>query len=130
MGLVVTTTSMHCFVFYNLFLFLAVLGLHCCAGFPLVATSRGCSLVAVLRLSIAAASLTEHRLHKSLGRVGCSSCSSRVLELRLIVVVPGFRCSSSCAIFPDQRPNLCLLHWQADSLPLSHHYHSLPLETQ
>ena len=80
---------MHCFVFYNLFLVLPVLSLHCCAGFPLVATSRGCSLVAVLRLSIAVASLTEHRLHKSLGRVGLSSCSSRVLEHRLRVVVLG-----------------------------------------
>ena len=25
-----------------------------------------------------------------------------------------------CGIFPDQESNLCLLHWQADSLPLSH----------
>ena len=25
-----------------------------------------------------------------------------------------------CGIFPDQGLNLCLLHWQADSLPLSH----------
>ena len=25
-----------------------------------------------------------------------------------------------CGIFPDQKSNLCLLHWQADSLPLSH----------
>ena len=23
-------------------------------------------------------------------------------------------------LFPDQGSNLCLLHWQADSLPLSH----------
>ena len=27
---------------------------------------------------------------------------------------------SACGIFPDQGLNLCLLHWQADSLPLSH----------
>ena len=26
----------------------------------------------------------------------------------------------ACGIFPDQGPNPCLLHWQADSLPLSH----------
>ena len=26
-------------------------------------------------------------------------------------------CSAACGIFPDQRLNLCLLHWQADSLP-------------
>ena len=57
MGLMVTSTSMCCFVFYNLSLFLAVLGLCCYTGFPLVATSRGYSLVAVLRLFIAVASL-------------------------------------------------------------------------
>ena len=27
---------------------------------------------------------------------------------------------STCEIFPDQGSNLCLLHWQVDSLPLSH----------
>ena len=26
----------------------------------------------------------------------------------------------ACGIFPDQRSNPCLLHWQADSLPLGH----------
>ena len=36
---------------------LAVLGLHCCAGFPLVVVSRGYSLVAELGLLIAVASL-------------------------------------------------------------------------
>ena len=29
-------------------------------------------------------------------------------------------CSTACGIFPDQGLNPCLLHWQADSLPLSH----------
>ena len=29
-------------------------------------------------------------------------------------------CSSICGIFLDQGSNLCLLHWQADFLPLSH----------
>ena len=36
---------------------LAMLGLHCCAGFPLVVVSRGYSLVAELGLLIAVASL-------------------------------------------------------------------------
>ena len=44
-------------------LFLPVLGLHCCAGFSLVAVSGGYCLVAVLRLLTAVASLVvEHRL--------------------------------------------------------------------
>ena len=29
-------------------------------------------------------------------------------------------CSVTCGIFPDQGSNLCLLLWQADSVPLSH----------
>ena len=29
------------------------------------------------------------------------------------------RRSEACGIFPDQALNLCLLHWQANSLPLS-----------
>ena len=32
----------------------------------------------------------------------------------------GLSCSMACGIFPDQGSNPCLLHWQADSLPLSH----------
>ena len=37
-----------------------------------------------------------------------------------VVVAHGLSCSSACGIFPDQRSNPCLLHWQVDSLPLSH----------
>ena len=32
----------------------------------------------------------------------------------------GPRCSAACGIFLHQGANLCLLHWQANSLPLSH----------
>ena len=49
-----------CFVGLFIFLFknfLAVLGLHCYAGFPLVAVSGGYFLVAVLGLLIMVASL-------------------------------------------------------------------------
>ena len=45
-----------------IYLFLAVLGLHCCSGFSLV-TSRGYSLVAVHGLLIVVASLAaEYKL--------------------------------------------------------------------
>ena len=37
-----------------------------------------------------------------------------------IVVVHRLSCSMTCGIFLDQGLNLCLLHWQEDSLPLSH----------
>ena len=51
--------------------------------------------------------------------------ASVVVALRLentgsAAVVHGLRCSAACEIFPDQGLNLCLLHWQTDSLPLSH----------
>ena len=36
-----------------------------------------------------------------------------------VVVVHGLGCFGACGIFPDQGWNLCLLHWQADSLLLS-----------
>ena len=46
-----------------IYLFLAVLGLPCCAGFSLVAASEGYSVDAVCGLLIAVASIVaEHRL--------------------------------------------------------------------
>ena len=37
-----------------------------------------------------------------------------------VVVAHGLACSVACGIFPGQGSNPCLLHWQADSSPLSH----------
>ena len=53
------------FLFYSfMHLFLAGLGLCCCAGFSLVEASRGCSLVAVCEPLFAVASLVaDHRLY-------------------------------------------------------------------
>ena len=49
-------------MFFSLFnLFTAGLGLHCSAGFYLVAVSRGYSLVVVCRLLTAVASLAVQR---------------------------------------------------------------------
>ena len=46
-----------------MYLFIIVLGLHCCTGFPLVMASRGYSLVVVHWLLIAVVSLVaEHEL--------------------------------------------------------------------
>ena len=47
--------------------------------------------------------------------MGFSSCSSGSAA-----GVRRLRYSVACGIFPDQGSNLCLLHWQADSLPPSH----------
>ena len=65
---------------YLTYLFLAVLDLCCCAGFSLVATSRGCSLVSVRMLLIAVASVAELILQGAEASViathGLSSCCS------------------------------------------------------
>ena len=37
-----------------------------------------------------------------------------------MVMAHRLSCPEACGIFPDQRLNWGLLHWQADSLPLSH----------
>ena len=80
--------------------------LCCCAGFPVVAASTGYSLIAVPRLLIVVASLVVVP-----GLMGTG----------LTVTVHGLCCSAAYGIFPDQGSNPCLLHWQVDSLPLSHH---------
>ena len=71
---------------------MTVLGFHCCKGF---------SIAVVHTLLIAVASLVaEHRLERT----------------GLVVVAKGLCCSVSCRISLDQGSNLCLLHWQVDSL--------------
>ena len=55
-----------------------------------------------------------------------SSGYSLVVMHRLLIVVAsliaehGLSCSMASGIFPEQESNLCLLHWQVDSLQLSH----------
>ena len=79
-------------------------------------------LVSVRGLSPVAASMG----HSSSRCAGLSL--SRPLPLRSTgsrragsaVVAHGPSCSAACGIFPDQGPNPCPLHWQADSQPLRH----------
>ena len=87
------------------FLFLAVLGLHCLSGFFPLIEVRGClSLVVVCGFLIVMASLVAP---------GLQSTGSVLVSRRL-----GY--STACDIFLDQGLSPCLLHWQVDSLPLSH----------
>ena len=87
-----------------IYVFLAVLGLRCCADLsPIV--EGGCSLFAAHRLLIVVASLIE--------RPGLYSIGSTV-------VGQGLTCSAACGILPDQGWSPCFLHWQADPLPLRH----------
>ena len=65
---------------------------------------------------------------QALGLAGLSSCGTwaqlfgapRLYSTRSIVVAHGLSCPSAHGIFLDQGLNFCLLHWQVDSLPLSH----------
>ena len=69
--------------FIFIYLFSAVLRLHYCVGFSLVAPSRDYSLVAVLRLFTALASLVEH------GFLG---------EQALVVAVPRLQSTGSIVV--------------------------------
>ena len=101
------------------YLFLAVLGLRCCSGFfSLVGASAG------LLSSCRAGSSHCHGFSCSRAWAPGSRVSM-VVALRLssigsIVLVHRPSCSETCGIFPNQGMNPCLLHWQVDSLPLSH----------
>ena len=86
----------------------------------------GYSLVAVrVRLLIGAAFLvTELGLWGVCASVvaarGLGSSHVWALGQGLTAVVHRLCCSVAYGIFQDQGSNLCLLLWQADSLPLSH----------
>ena len=84
-----------------------MLGLHCHAGF---------SLVAVSSFLIAAASFAVEdgpAWTSVVAAPGCQNAGS-------VVVARGLSFSAAYGIFPDQRSNPCLLHWQVDSLAPSH----------
>ena len=69
-----------------------MLGLHCCAGFSLVAVSGGYSLAVVCRLLIAVASpVAEH------GALGSRTS---------VAVVHGLSCPKACRNFEDQGSKL------------------------
>ena len=87
-------------------------------GSPIVAVSGSYSLVAVLRLLVGVASLVaEHGLQGMWASVVVACGLQRAGS---IVVAHGLSCSTTGGIFPDQGLNMCLLHWQVNSLPLSH----------
>ena len=81
--------------------------LHCCAGFSLVAASRGYSLVVVLGLLIVVASLVGKLW--ALGDVGSVVVVPRLKNTGSIVVVHRLSCSTAYGIFLHQGSNQCLL---------------------
>ena len=57
---------------------------------------------------------------QSPGYSGFSSCGSRAGNTGSIVVAYRLGCFTACGSLPKQGSNPCLLHWQANFLPLSH----------
>ena len=101
-----------------MYLLLAALGLGCCARAFSRRVRKG--LLSVCGLQASHCSVIRFR---STGSRACgpSSCRSRAPDHRLSsFVAHGLSCSAACGILPDKGLNLRLLHWQADSLPLSH----------
>ena len=110
--------------FKNIFiyLFLAALGLCCCAQAFSSCGEQGLLFVVVHGLLIAVASLVavaEHGLQEcglqQLWHVGSVVVAHGLQSAGSVVVVHRLSCSPSCGIFPDQGSNPCPLHWQADS---------------
>ena len=85
-------------------------GLSGCAGVSLVGGGSGLSGCAARAEGAHASVAAPH---------GLRCFGSWALEPKLNSVAHGLRCPMACGIFLDQGSNLCLLHWQADSLPLS-----------
>ena len=106
----------HFFSFFKNYLFLAVLGFHCCSGFCLI-VAGWCYSNCYVRASHCSDFSCGAQ---PLGHVGFSSCGSEALEHRLNSCVYWLSCSEASGIFPDQESNPCLPHWQVDSLLISH----------
>ena len=100
-----------------MYLFLvAVLGLCCCVGFSLVAESGGCSSYGVQASCHSGFFCCGTRALRHIG----SAVVALMLQSIGLAVVAHRLSSAACGIFWDQGLNLCLLHWQVDSLPLCH----------
>ena len=109
---------------FKFYLFLAVLGLHCCEGFSLVAVIEGysgCSAQAsrwggfsyfgAPTLGTQASVVFERGGGAWVQQRRLSSCGGK----KTIVVVHGLNCFKAREIFWDQGSNPCLLHWKVDS---------------
>ena len=88
-----------------IYLFMAVLGLRFCARAFSSCGKRGHSSSRCTGLSLSRPLL--------LWSTGSRRAGS-------VVVAHGLSCSAARGILPDQGPNPCPLHWQADSQPLRH----------
>ena len=107
------------FSFFKLFIYLVYFWVHrvCCRMWAFSITAGGghsslrCTGFSLPCLLLFWSTESRH--------TGFSSCGSWALECRLSSC--GTRaCSVACGVILDQASNLCPLHWQSESLPLSH----------
>ena len=95
-----------CFLKFYLFIYFWLCWVFVSAwGLSLVAASGGHSSSRCAGLS-----LSRPLLLRSTGSRRAGSA----------IVAHGPSCPAACGILPDQGPNPCPLHWQADSQPLRH----------
>jgi len=103
-----------------IYLFLPVLSLCCCVGFSLIVVSGATEQLRCAGFSLWWSPL----LHLGRSHIPCTGSAVAVVprsqSTGSIVVVHRLSCSAAGGIFLKQGPNSCLLHWQMDSLPLSH----------
>ena len=106
-----THQTVHLFFNVFIYLFLLVRGLHFCLGCSLVVASRGYS-----------SCRARSRMHglRYPQQAGSVVRAHRLWSTGSIVAAHRLSCPAACGIFPDQGWNPCLLHWQADFLPLNH----------
>ena len=81
-------------------MFLSLLGLHDCAGFPLGAAIGGFPVVAPL-----------------VAECPLQGAGASALHVGSVAAVHRLSCSTACGIFPDQGWDPCLPYWQVDSSP-------------
>ena len=94
--------------------------LCCYTSFYLVDMSGGYSLVVVHKLLMAVASLVAERGLSGAQALVVVACGLSNRGSRLSGCGTGTWLLHACGIFLDRGSNPCLLHWQANSLPLSH----------
>ena len=102
-----------------IYLFLTVLGIHCCVWAFSSCSEQGLLFVVVRRLIAVASLVAEHRLQarrlQQLWHVGSVVVAHGLQSTGSVVVAHGLSCSTACGIFLDQDLNPCPLHWQVDS---------------
>ena len=96
-----------------------MLGLPCCQGFSRAELSEGYSLLHCTSSGVFGL--------RELCYMGSAVAAPELWHTGSVAEVCRLSCSTACWTFLDQGSNPCLLHWQADFLPLSHQESSIVL---